>query len=284
MNQTQLDTKNHDRDASNMTYVYPVVSRRAGGVSIGVNLNPNNACNWHCAYCQVPNLTRGVAPDIDLELFRSELTAMLNDVMHGLFMFERVPVGCRQLCDIAISGNGEPTSCKSFDKVVEVIIQVMDIFSLLGVIPIRLISNGSYVKKAHVQRGLHFMAGNKGEVWVKVDAAGEDAIERINGVRLSSKRLFQQVEATSNICSSWIQTCMLAWHGKLPAEADIEDYLNFLRKLKVEGVPVQGVLLYGLARPSLQAEAEYISALDVAWMESMRDKIEAIGFLVKLSL
>ena len=40
-----LSTRNHDRDAAGMTYVYPVVSRRARGVSVGVNLNPNNACN-----------------------------------------------------------------------------------------------------------------------------------------------------------------------------------------------------------------------------------------------
>ena len=56
-----LTTTDHDRDAAALCYVYPVVSRRAGGVSVGVNLNPNNACNWHCAYCQVPNLKRGVA-------------------------------------------------------------------------------------------------------------------------------------------------------------------------------------------------------------------------------
>ncbi|MEZ0245224.1 MAG: radical SAM protein, partial [Methylophilaceae bacterium] len=58
----QLDATDHDRDSAGMTYVYPVVSRRARGVSIGINLNPNNACNWRCIYCQVPNLTRGAAP------------------------------------------------------------------------------------------------------------------------------------------------------------------------------------------------------------------------------
>ena len=43
-----LDSTDHSRDSAGMTYVYPVVSRRAGGVSIGMNLNPNNACNWRC--------------------------------------------------------------------------------------------------------------------------------------------------------------------------------------------------------------------------------------------
>jgi len=278
-----LSSQNHDRDVVGMTYVYPVISRRAGGVSIGINLNPNNACNWHCAYCQVPNLTRGVAPDIDLIVLRSELTTMLNDVMHGDFMFERVHEDCRQLCDVAISGNGEPTSCKSFDEVVAIILQVMDSFSLLGVIPVRLISNGSYVHKTHVQRGLHLMAAHKGEVWIKVDAATDEGITRINGIEASAELLFKQVRSVAAVCPSWIQTCMLAWHGNEPGEGDIDAYLAFLSRLKTERIAIQGVLLYGLARPSLQPEAEYVSALNVAWMETMRGKIEAVGLPVRLS-
>ncbi|MBL8687408.1 MAG: radical SAM protein, partial [Alphaproteobacteria bacterium] len=68
-----LDVHDHDRTFTAMRYVYPVLSRRAGGVSIGINLNTNNACNWHCAYCQVPGLVRDKAPPVDLELLRSEL-------------------------------------------------------------------------------------------------------------------------------------------------------------------------------------------------------------------
>jgi wyosine [tRNA(Phe)-imidazoG37] synthetase (radical SAM superfamily) len=54
--QNFLTVDDHNRDISGMKYIYPVVSRRAGGVSIGINLNVNNACNWRCVYCQVPNL------------------------------------------------------------------------------------------------------------------------------------------------------------------------------------------------------------------------------------
>jgi len=279
-----LSAQNHDRDAVGMTYIYPVISRRAGGVSVGINLNPNNACNWHCAYCQVPNLVRGVAPAIDLEVLRSELTTMLDDIMHGDFMQQRVPEDCRQLCDVAISGNGEPTSCQQFDVVVGIILEVMGAFSLLGVIPIRLISNGSYIHKTHVQRGLHLMAEHKGEVWMKVDAATDAAIARINGVDASVALLFKQVTAVAEVCPTWIQTCMLAWHGEEPSKDDIAAYLAFLGRLKEESVPIQGVLLYGLARPSLQPEAENISPLSSAWMEMMSSKIQAAGFPVKLSL
>ncbi|MCZ7653281.1 MAG: hypothetical protein M5R42_01880 [Rhodocyclaceae bacterium] len=73
----QLDVTDHSRDSAGLTYVYPVVSRRAGGVSIGINLNPNNACNWRCIYCQVPDLKRGAAPLIDLDRLEGECGASL---------------------------------------------------------------------------------------------------------------------------------------------------------------------------------------------------------------
>ena len=75
----QLSVIDHRRDRAARRYVYPVVSRRAGGVSVGVNLSPNHACNWRCRYCQVPELVRGAGPAIDLELLAGELGSMLDD-------------------------------------------------------------------------------------------------------------------------------------------------------------------------------------------------------------
>ncbi len=277
-----LSIHNHDRDAVDMTYVYPVISRRAGGVSVGVNLNPNNACNWHCAYCQVPNLVRGVAPAIDLQLLRSELSTMLEDIQSGTFMAERVPAACRKLCDIAISGNGEPTSCTAFDQVVSVIVELTQQFGLS--IPLRLISNGSYVHKAHVQRGLVQMAEHGGEVWIKVDSVTDAGILRLNGIKLDAVRLRQQVEAVAKTCPTWIQTCMVGWDGQPPSEHEITAYTNFLTALKLNGIPIRGILLYGLARPSLQDEAVHLTALDNVWMQLTAERIRKTGFQMKLSV
>ena len=265
-----------------MTYVYPVISRRAGGVSLGINLNPNNACNWRCAYCQVPNLVRGVAPEIDLDCLGSELQVMLDHILHGDFMAQRVPEDCRRLCDVAISGNGEPTSCRSFDAVVAVIAEQMNSQGLN--IPLRLITNGSYIHKEHVQAGLTTMASNHGEVWIKVDSVTDEGIRRINGIKLDEARLRQQVEAAAQYCPTWIQTCMVAWDGQPPAAEEVSAYLQFLSRLKQDHVPLRGIMLYGLARPSLQQEAVHLTVLDSEWMEVMADQIRQLGFDVTLSV
>ena len=86
-----LTIDDHRRDSAGLRYVYPVISRRAGGVSIGINLNVNNACNWTCVYCQVENLTRGGPPSIDLELLERELESFLGDALHGDFLSREAP-------------------------------------------------------------------------------------------------------------------------------------------------------------------------------------------------
>ena len=53
----------------------------------------------------------------------------------------------------------------------------------------------------------------------------------------------------------WLQTCWFALDGEPPSVQDEDDYLNFLRGLLRDGIKPQGVLLYTLARPSLQPEA-----------------------------
>ena len=87
----RLTVTDHDRDAQGLTYVYAVISRRAGGVSVGINLNPNNACNWRCVYCQVPDLQRGVGPPIDLDQLEQELGGLLDDILTGDFLERSAP-------------------------------------------------------------------------------------------------------------------------------------------------------------------------------------------------
>jgi wyosine [tRNA(Phe)-imidazoG37] synthetase (radical SAM superfamily) len=292
MNKTVLLTPvNHDRDIAGMTYVYPVVSRRAGGVSVGVNLNPNNACNWACVYCQVPDLVRGTAPEIDLAQLEAELRAMLADILHGDFMQTRVPEGARRLNDIALSGNGEPTSAKAFPQVIELIGRVMADFDLNGpggnperkTAKLVLITNGSLADRPRVQDGLKKMAELNGEVWFKFDSATASGMRSINQTRVSPDKQFERLAVAARLCPTWLQTCVFALDGAPPSDAEQAAYLAAVTRIRQQAIPVQGVLLYGLARPSMQPQASRLSALPAEWLEAFADQIRAAGLPVKVS-
>lgn len=278
-----LTPSNHDRDSVGMTYVYPVVSRRAGGVSVGINLNPNNACNWACVYCQVPDLARGTAPEIDLARLETELRTMLTAILHGDFMQTRVPEGVRRLNDIALSGNGEPTSAKAFAQVVDLIGRVMSDFNLNQKIKLVLITNGSLADRPRVQDGIKKMATLNGEIWFKFDSATASGMRSINQTRMSPDKHFERLSVAARLCPTWLQTCVFAVDGTPPTEAEQAAYLNAVERIRRERIPVKGVLLYGIARPSMQPQASHLSALPVEWLEAFAEKIRAAGLPVKVS-
>jgi len=279
-----LNTSDHSRDKAGLTYVYPVISRRAGGVSIGINLNPNNACNWRCIYCQVPNLKRGVAPPVDLAKLEAELRSFLNELLHGDFMQKKVPPEARRICDIALSGNGEPTSAKEFSQVIALIDKVKQDFPLPSEMKLVLITNGSFIDRPYVMTGLKLMATMNGEIWFKLDSTTSEGRLQINNTRMNMKRTRDNLKLASSLCPTWIQTCVFNQNGHPPSEKEVLSYLEFIRELKLNGVTLQGVLLYGIERESYQPEASTLTKVDESWFISFADKIKQIGIKVKQNM
>lgn len=275
-----LTPANHNRDVVGMRYIYPVVSRRAGGVSIGINLNVNNACNWRCIYCNVPDLSRGSPPPIELDVLEHELRAFLDDVLHGDFMQRHVHEADRQLKDIAFSGNGEPTSAKEFPQVLDLVEKVLREYGLLGQIKVRLITNGSLMDKPTVLGSMAHLARCNGEVWFKVDAGTQEGIARINDVNLNPQSHIQRLVNCARVCPTYIQTCMFGLDGEPPGEEDIDAYLALVSQVKDV---IEGVHLYGLARQSLQPEAGRLMRLSSEWLESVAERIRALGITVYVS-
>lgn len=276
-----LNTSDHSRDKVGLTYVYPVVSRRAGGVSVGINLNPNNACNWRCIYCQVPDLKRGSAPKIDLIKLETELRDFLHELVNGNFMQEKVPPEARIIHDIALSGNGEPTSAKEFEQVITLIGQVKNDFVLPENLKLVLITNGSLINRPSVQAGLERMAALNGEIWFKFDRALSEERLRVNSSQINLKQIHKHIALAASYCPTWLQTCIFKVNGTTPSEQETTAYLEFIHNLKQNNIPLRGVLLYGLARPSMQPEANTLSQVSEEWMESFSSKIRALGLQVK---
>lgn len=275
-----LTPTDHSRDSAGMRYVYPVVSRRAGGISIGINLNPNNACNWRCVYCQVPDLRRGGPPPIDLGLLEAELDEFLRRAASADFLAEMAPPDARRIVDVAFSGNGEPTSAAEFGAALDIVERALARQHLPDGVKIRLITNGSLIDRVRVRAALGRLGELGGEVWFKVDAVAPLPTFRINGVRLGQDTVRRRLRLCAGLVPTWVQTCMFEWDGAPPAAADVAAYLEFLASVRDV---VAGVLLYGLARPSCQPEANRLGRLPEVWLADLGREIEKLGLTVRVS-
>lgn len=274
-----LTVNNHSRDVAGLKYVYPVFSRRAGGLSIGINFNTNNACNWRCIYCQVPNLKIGMAPDLDFQLLENELRFFLDDVLQGDF-YERFQVdeGQRIIKDIAISGNGEPTSLKDFDRAVALIGRVAIEAGILPQSNFVLITNGSLLHRPGVQNGLKILKEFGGEVWFKLDSATDEGRALINNVGQSLQASMGNLLLSTRLCPTKLQTCLLDYdkRGLLPEEKNA--FLDLLGDIKKKGCELKSVMLYTIARPSLQPESGRLERLSVETLNVFADEIRLLGF------
>src|SRR5262245_30795508 len=180
----------HARLFEHNRFVYPVLSRRSGGISIGVNLNPDKICNFDCIYCQVDRRseseTRFVETDQLLDELRSTLDLVISGRIYDSPKFNDVPAHLRRLNDIAFSGDGEPTTYKNFDELIERCAEVKREAELRiadcglriendrpqsanrnpkSEIKMVLITNASMFHRPHVQRGLAILDENNGEIW-----------------------------------------------------------------------------------------------------------------------
>src|ERR1700677_279798 len=157
----------HRRSYDDFYYVYPVISRRSQGVSIGINLNPDKACNFDCVYCEVDRNVPARRKDVDIDVLRGELGDMPRIYQDGT-LFEREPFASspldwRRLNDIAFSGDGEPTTCPVFE---EAVAAAWDVRAELGLDAAKLvlISDAGCLDRPGVQRGIKRMQAGAHEI------------------------------------------------------------------------------------------------------------------------
>lgn len=184
--------------------------------------------------------------------------------------------------DIAISGNGEPTSTNIFDRVIELIGRITDELELPDNIKPVLITNGSFMQRAVVQKGIKHLSELNGEIWFKLDSATNAGIHTVNNAAISINRVRRNLEIATNLCPTWLQTCVFTLDGEPPATAEQQAYVRFLASLPAQGIRLKGVLLYGIARPSRQPEAHRLSRLSADCLEQFAVLIRNNGIKVNV--
>src|SRR5208283_4277040 len=66
------------RNFLNNRFAYVVISQRARGLSIGLNLNPDKRCSFACPYCEVNRDVPGWDQKVDLPVMGEELVQLLD--------------------------------------------------------------------------------------------------------------------------------------------------------------------------------------------------------------
>ena len=264
--------QDHTRHFSDFTFVYPVISRRSRGLSIGVNLNPDKVCNFDCIYCEVDRRIPGAVTGVDLRQMKDELTAMVRFARDGGLAkepkFDEVPWLTREVKDIAFSGDGEPTMINNFADCVEAVVGVKQAEGLEST-RIVLITDAAGLDKGDVKRGLEVMARNNGEIWGKLDAGTEEYFKLVNRTNVKFERILNNLLETSKVRPIIIQSLFFKVHGEAMSKAELEAYCGRLRDITDGGGQIREVHLYTVARPTPETYATKLEAIELEQMADM---------------
>jgi wyosine [tRNA(Phe)-imidazoG37] synthetase (radical SAM superfamily) len=276
--------RRHERTFEGNRYVYPVLSRRAGGLSIGVNLNPDKTCNFDCIYCQVNRSEQGEGRFVDTKRLLDELDAMLHLARTGdiyeTAKFRDTPAELRGLKDIAFSGDGEPTTFKNFDEIVAACAEVKRRHGL-DAVKMVLITNASMFHRPHVQRGLETFDANNGEIWAKLDCGTEEYFQRIERTPIPFQRILDNIKLAARVRPVVIQALFMRVDSQPPPRDEKDAFCTRLNEIVEAGGRIRLVQVYTVARPPAESNVTALTNEEVDTLVELvrhRTGLPAEGF------
>jgi wyosine [tRNA(Phe)-imidazoG37] synthetase (radical SAM superfamily) len=268
MSLTPLHTR-HERSFESNKFVYPVLSRRSEGISVGVNLNPDKVCNFDCIYCQVDRTTQSDTQFVEVERLLAELDAALDLAASGAIYetakFKDTPAALRRLNDIAFSGDGEPTTHKNFDEIIAACAEVKRRQGLDHVKMV-LITNASMFHRPHVQRGLAILDANNGEIWAKLEAGTEEYFKLVDRTPIPFRQILENITAAAKVRPLVIQALFMRVHGQPPPPEELKAFCDRLDEITTAGGKLRLVQVYTVAR---QPAESYVAPLADAEVDAI---------------
>ncbi len=267
--------ESHQREFQDNRYVYPVLSRRSGGISIGVNLSLDKTCNFDCIYCQVDRNRPGSREPIDIERLAGELDQVVELVVSGRIYegpkFGKTPESLRRLNDIAFSGNGEPTNCPRFDRVVAACIEVRRRRGLDDV-KLVLITNASMLHRNLIRRALRRMDNSGGEIWAKLDAGTEEYHEQVSRSAVPFQRILDNITETARARPIVIQSLFMRIDRRATPPEELAEYCQRLREIVDGGGQIKLVQVHTVARTPAESNVTALSKTQVDAMAKLIGK------------
>ncbi|QDT97401.1 radical SAM protein [Gimesia aquarii] len=264
----------HQRTYHENKFVYPVLSRRSKGISIGVNLNPDKICNFDCIYCQVDRREESETRFVGFEQLLAELDHMLKFVMSGEIYqdpkFATVPEALRRLNDIAFSGDGEPTTYKNFDNIVKEVADLKKKHQAHDVKMV-LITNASMFHRESTQNALKLLDENQGEIWAKLDAGTESYFKTIDRTKIRFQQILDNIALVAKQRPIVIQSLFMLVNQQPPDAAEIDAYCDRLNEVIESGGEIKLVQVYTIARRTTE---DYVTSLSSAQVDEIAEKVK----------
>lgn len=271
----------HPRQYLANDFVYAVVSRRARGLSVGINLNADKLCNYDCVYCQVDRSGPVRPLSVDPDAVEQELRVVLAQAQGGALWeqprFAGVPAEWRRLNDIALSGDGEPTTYLHFAEVCRRIVRVKADLGLAGV-SVVVITNASGLHRPDVRTGLDVLAPHGLEIWAKLEAGTEAYYQRVERTKVPFARTLRNITDAARRWPVVIQSLFLRLDGVGPDETEIAAFVDRLRAIREDGGVLDRVQVYTVARPPAEESASALCREDI---DVIADAVVAAGFTVE---
>jgi wyosine [tRNA(Phe)-imidazoG37] synthetase (radical SAM superfamily) len=259
----------HARLFQNNRFVYPVLSRRSQGLSIGVNLNPDKVCNFDCIYCQVDRTRQSETRFVEIDGLLAELGGVLDFVSSGAIYetekFRETPLVLRRLNDVAFSGDGEPTTYKNFDEIIAACAELKRSRGLDDVKMV-LITNASMFHRPHVERGLATLDANNGEIWAKLEAGTEEYFKLVDRTPIPFRQILDNVAAAARVRPLVIQSLFMRVAGEPPSAAELSAFCDRLNEIAAAGGQLKLVQVYTVARRPAE---DFVASLSDAEVDAI---------------
>ena len=241
-------------------FVYTVISPRAHGLSVGVNMNPDKRCNFDCVYCEVNRHEPSRESRLDVPVMIAELERTLELVRSGGLgerpCYRSAPPEWLELRHVALSGDGEPTLCPNFIEAVEAVVHLrargrFPFFKLV------LITNASGLDRPEVTEGLKLFTP-RDEIWAKLEAGTEDYLNRVNRPDCALEKILANILFLAQQRPVVIQSLFPSVNGEAPPASEIEAYVQRLQELKEAGAQIPLVQIYSATRPTAHSECRHL--------------------------
>jgi wyosine [tRNA(Phe)-imidazoG37] synthetase (radical SAM superfamily) len=225
----------------------------------------------------VDRTTPGGPRAVDADRLETELAHLLGLVAGGDLWsvppFDTAAPHLRVVRDIALAGDGEPTSSKAFAESIRRITRQQAAHGL-DAVELQVLTNATLFHRPAVWEGLEALHAAGGRIVAKLDAGTEPYFQRVDGTSLPFQRVLDNLRLAGRAFGLTLQCMFLTLDGVGPSDAEVAAWADRIRWLLAEGARIDLVQVYSVARTPADPS---VGPLSTPRLEEIAAQARALG-------